>query len=209
MKILSHRGFWKAESEKNSEMAFIHSFKLGFGIETDVRDLNGRLVISHDPPTGEPLPLEKLFETYKQYGNGLTLALNIKADGLWKILQRSIYEYDIHEYFVFDMSIPDTIPYLRSDMRVFTRLSEYEKFPPFHKEAAGIWMDCFEDDWITQRDINKYLEAAKKVCIVSPELHKREYKIFWSSLVAWDLHRANNLMICTDHPQEARLFFNG
>ena len=48
MIILSHRGYWKLESEKNKPIAFDRSFSLGFGTETDIRDYRGKLVISHD-----------------------------------------------------------------------------------------------------------------------------------------------------------------
>ena len=46
MKIISHRGFWKESKEKNSEAAFKRSFENGFGLETDIRDYNGDLVVS-------------------------------------------------------------------------------------------------------------------------------------------------------------------
>ena len=48
--ILAHRGLWFCEEEKNSSNALFKALDLGFGIETDVRDLCGELIISHDPP---------------------------------------------------------------------------------------------------------------------------------------------------------------
>ncbi len=51
MQVISHRGYWKSAAEKNTTTAFARSFALGYGTETDVRDLNGELVISHDMPT--------------------------------------------------------------------------------------------------------------------------------------------------------------
>jgi glycerophosphoryl diester phosphodiesterase len=45
MKIMSHRGYWRGEDEKNTTTAFSRSFDLGFGTETDVRDALGQLVI--------------------------------------------------------------------------------------------------------------------------------------------------------------------
>lgn len=209
MKILSHRGYWKSGEEKNSEAAFIRSFKLGFGIETDVRDHNGRLVISHDPPQGNPFPAERLWEIYKQHGDGLPLALNIKADGLQHLLQENLNQFQIENYFVFDMSIPDTLPYLRSGMPFFTRISEYESTPSFYQESAGIWLDCFKEEWMDQADIMQPLEEGKKVCLVSPELHQREHEKFWSNLMIWGLLKNENFMICTDYPEAARSFFYG
>lgn len=38
MKILSHRGFWLKNSEKNKQEAFKRSFDANFGLETDIRD---------------------------------------------------------------------------------------------------------------------------------------------------------------------------
>jgi glycerophosphoryl diester phosphodiesterase len=51
LKIISHRGFWITPSEQNTEVAFIRALECGFGIETDIRDVSGDLVISHDMST--------------------------------------------------------------------------------------------------------------------------------------------------------------
>ena len=86
MKILSHRGYWKEASEKNSVTAFLRSFNLNFGTETDLRDQNGEIVISHDIPKNDSL----LFKNFLKALNDkpLTLALNVKADGLAKELKK-------------------------------------------------------------------------------------------------------------------------
>ena len=59
LKIIAHRGFWLEKSEQNSLKAFKKAFENGFGVETDVRDFNGELVISHDIATKNALPLRK------------------------------------------------------------------------------------------------------------------------------------------------------
>ena len=48
MIILSHRGWWKTRAERNMRDAFVRSFDAGFGTETDLRDICGKIVISHD-----------------------------------------------------------------------------------------------------------------------------------------------------------------
>jgi nucleoside-diphosphate-sugar epimerase len=48
MNIISHRGFWLKDEEKNTIQAFERSFEFGFGTETDIRDYKGELVISYD-----------------------------------------------------------------------------------------------------------------------------------------------------------------
>ena len=50
MKIIAHRGFWKKPEKQNTLGAFYAAIKKGFGIETDVRDYKGKLVISHNVP---------------------------------------------------------------------------------------------------------------------------------------------------------------
>ena len=52
LEILAHRGYWKLEKEKNTLYAFEKAFDKYFGIETDLRDAQGEIVISHDIPLG-------------------------------------------------------------------------------------------------------------------------------------------------------------
>lgn len=207
MQILSHRGYWKTPEERNTLTAFERSFRLGFGTETDVRDLDGRLVISHDPPSAEALPAETFFELYRQCGMGLPLALNIKADGLQSLLIRSLTEFAITNYFVFDMSVPDLLVSLRQGLTVFTRQSEYEREPALLAPAAGVWMDCFENEWMQIESIESHLSQGKRVCLVSPELHRRDPSLFWSHLKTWSLSASANLLLCTDLPEEALAYF--
>ena len=58
MQILAHRGRWRSPSEKNSEGAFRAALSAGYGIETDIRDFDGRLVISHDPARADAMDLD-------------------------------------------------------------------------------------------------------------------------------------------------------
>ena len=88
--ILAHRGWWTKPAEKNSFEAIRRAIDAGFGIETDFRDLNGTIVISHDPPQGEVLCAESFFGLYAQIGTNGRLALNIKADGLQKLNRTGI-----------------------------------------------------------------------------------------------------------------------
>jgi len=215
MRILSHRGYWKTPEEKNSRVAFIRSFELGFGTETDIRDAWGTLFISHDPPTKEahPLTLDAFCELYVAHGglrNALPLALNIKADGLQVVLKETLARYGITEYFVFDMSIPDTRGYLTQNMPVYTRHSEYEPNPAFYEESAGVWVDCFLGDWMNAETLRVHRRSHKSVCLVSPDLHKRPYLPLWNTLRAEGISLVDGdegLALCTDFPEEAQALF--
>lgn len=209
MIILSHRGYWKDTLEKNLQISFERSFSLNFGTETDIRDYKGKLVISHDIAGETCITVMELFKIYNKCNKTLPLALNIKADGLQTQLKKLLEEYNITNYFVFDMSVPDGLQYLKQNIKSFTRESEYEKEPSFYDEACGVWLDEFKGHWIDKETIIKHIDNNKNICIVSPDLHKRDYKKEWQHYkdIEKDLG-INNLMICTDYPEEAKEFFN-
>lgn len=208
MIVLSHRGYWKEPAEKNTETAFRRSFALGFGTETDLRDCAGTLVISHDPPVGGEMTAEAFFALYAECGRGLPLALNIKADGLQAALAELLQRHAIEAAFVFDMAVPDALGYLTRAVPAFTRHSELEPACSFYDRAAGVWIDCFFGDWYGPAEIALHLEAGKRVCLVSPDLHRRPYRTLWDRLAASPVAAHPRLMICTDYPEEARSVFH-
>jgi glycerophosphoryl diester phosphodiesterase len=204
---LAHRGLWKSIEEKNGAAALLLALQSGFGLETDIRDARGHLVVSHDPPEGHVLLLEEALGFRGSKDKSLPLALNIKADGLSGRLRQLLEKTDVKEYFCFDMSVPETLVYRREGLRFFTRESEYEPHPPLYDNAAGVWMDMFHSDWITPAQIVRHLEAGKQVAIVSPELHGRPHESFWARLRDAGLARRSGVMLCTDFPLTAREFF--
>jgi len=209
MKVLAHRGWWQTAEEKNSLSAFERSFALGVGVETDLRDHQGQIVIAHDLPLDPELTLEDFLDCYTASGTKAPLALNIKADGLEKELQRVLQGYGELDYFVFDMSLPATLGYRRAGMPFFARQSEYEPEPLLYEDAAGIWLDCFEREWYEESLLAEHLLAGKRLCLVSPELHGRDYQAFWTQLKGMHVIDNSQLMLCTDYPQQALEFFYG
>ncbi|MFB5186003.1 hypothetical protein OP861_14130 [Yersinia intermedia] len=209
MKIISHRGYWHVGNEKNTMAAFERSFSMGFGTETDIRDYNGDLVISHDVPSKNSLPLAEFLNIYSQYDNKLQLALNIKADGLQSLLKKYIDKYSLSEYFVFDMSIPDLLGYVELKLNPYYRISEYEVESTLTPLSSGIWLDGFNSSLIDENRIEKYLNDGLSVCIVSPELHGLEYMGIWSKIKGFDqsILTSNKLTLCTDIPERALEMF--
>lgn len=209
MQIISHRGYWKTEEEKNTKTAFKRSFKLGFGTETDIRDSGSTLVISHDIPLQSAMNVEDFFDLYQSEGQGLPLALNIKSDGLQTELKRMLSRYEIQNYFVFDMSVPDGLRYLADEFQMYTRQSEYEKEPSFYHQAQGVWLDEFNIPWICSNVLDTHLENHKRISIVSPELHGRDHRERWSLYQKMPVIKSDKVCLCTDYPEEAKEFFNG
>lgn len=207
-KIIAHRGYWLEQSEKNTATAFRRALEHGFGIETDFRDLNGRLVISHDMPDDSAMKIEEFIDLFKKNPVPAPIALNIKADGLYTLIKDLIIQSGMPNYFVFDMSVPDTRGYIAQQVPVFTRLSEYETAPAFFEQSRGVWLDAFESEWYDSTVIKKLLDSNKEVAIVSPELHRRPHLKLWHLLKENNFHKTNLVSLCTDFPQEAKEYFN-
>ena len=209
MIILAHRGLWRSKKDRNTPGSFKRAFGSGFGVETDIRDHKGELVISHDIPDDKCMKADVFFKLYRGINNQAPLALNIKADGLNEKLKKLLVKYNINNYFVFDMSVPDALGYLKLGIKAYTRQSEYETVPSFYGAARGVWIDCFQKEWVTEAAITGHISKGKMVCLVSPELHKREYLPFWRKLANMKIINDHRVMLCTDHPEEAGRFFNG
>lgn len=65
--IIAHRGYWLNPSEKNTTLAFSRALQYGFGIETDFRDFDGALVVSHDPPSASSMKISELVHLYQNH----------------------------------------------------------------------------------------------------------------------------------------------
>ncbi len=206
---ISHRGYWLNPSEKNSMIAFKRSFSQGYGTETDIRDYCGELVISHDLPSKNSLKFEDFLDLFVRYDHRLPLALNIKSDGLAKYINEFLKFYKVDNYFCFDMSIPDSMNYFEVDMNVFMRRSEYEVDNQLYSHAKGIWLDSFSVNSLDCRDIVRYMELGKKVCIVSPELHRRDESKVWQDIksLSEEYFYSEQLMLCTDKIEKVVDYF--
>lgn len=203
MRIISHRGYWLQEPERNQPEAFHRSFDLGFGTETDVRDVAGELVISHDMPAGNEMTLDDLLELMA--GRNLPLAINVKADGLARSLKRTFSRHGHTNWFAFDMAVPDMRSYFHARLPAYTRLSDVEPVAAWLESAAGIWLDSFGTEWFSNKVIGDLLSQGKSVCIVSPELHQRNSAALWQQLL--EFKAEHGVTLCTDRPEHAANFF--
>lgn len=206
MHFLAHRGLWRQADEKNTRQALCRAFQAGYGVETDIRDLDGELVISHDMPRRGALPLTVMLGDYTSAGRPGTLALNIKSDGLAVLLRQQLAVHEVTNYFCFDMSVPDTLPYLQETMPVAARLSEYEPEGLLSELADCLWWDAFSDRPLSVDRLQDWLSCGKRVCLVSPELHGRSPGGFWHQLAKLpeQVRRHPELMLCTDLPVQAK-----
>jgi len=207
MQFLAHRGHWQTPPEKNTRAAFLRAWKGGYGIETDVRDRLGAPVIAHDPPDESATGLLDFLRARIAHGRDTPLALNIKADGLTADVQRLAELADAKHFFVFDMSVPDMLHYLRAGIPVFVRLSEYEPQSVLLDRATGVWLDAFESEWWGPDTLRELTARDKRVAIVSPELHRRPHQTVWRTIKDAEPAVKEKILLCTDFPDAAGQFF--
>ena len=206
MQILSHRGYWKDfTSESNKKVAFERSFNLGFGTETDLRDVCGKIVISHDMPKGNEITFEELLKIMD--GRNLPLALNIKADGQADEIIRLLSKFNHTNYFTFDMSIPDMVVQMSKELKVFTGKSDILEKPVLLEKADGVWLDSFYSEWFTEESVVEFLDNNMKVCIVSADLHKRDIAEQWEKIKNFSCLKSDQLLLCTNEPEKAVDYF--
>lgn len=209
MKLLCHRGDWSHKDERNALASLQCALQEGHGVETDIRDCDGSLVISHDMPMfNDALTLKQLLDVYVEVGKPGMLALNIKSDGLQVPIKKMLIEYGVTEYVVFDMSVPDTLGYIREEMTVAVRMSEYEDGKWLLDSVDTVWLDAFHTEWYDLDMMVSLLQSGKRVFIVSPELHGRPHQSLWNVLRKIPVPFENNIFLCTDLVLEALENFN-
>ena len=209
MEIIAHRGFWDRDEDKNTLNAFEKAFKSGYGVETDLRDYREKLVISHNVANEDCVGLEDFFWLYQTCHSKSPLALNVKADGIQVLLEPLLKKYNIVNYFLFDMSIPELVVNANRKLRFYTRNSDVEKECVLYSKANGVWLDAFYDEnWLTEKVITQHVKHGMKVCIVSPELHGYEYTRVWEMLKGTSLYKNELVALCTDIPNRAEEYFD-
>jgi len=209
--ILAHRGLWNCSSERNTRSAIFKALEKGFGIETDVRfDRKIGLVVSHDILKNEDniLPFEELLIEYKKYNLNSKIAINIKSDGLHFELSNILNKYNIDQYFLFDMSIPDLITGVKYNLNQFIRFSNYEDPYPYSDISKGVWVDNFNSNLPQKSEIINLYKKWNSVVFVSPELHGLENINYWEFIKSFCKDSKFENMICTDFPYQAYKFFN-
>jgi hypothetical protein len=211
IRLLAHRGDWTFPEERNSRAALLRAFQGGYGIETDIRDHAGRIVIAHDKPDGTEMSLEDLLAMMaaEAPAGGMPLALNVKADGLAADVAAALRGLPRGGWFVFDMSVPDLLSYLKAGLPAFTRISDVETEPVALRQCAGLWVDGFFEDWTDFARLHRFLDEDKMIAVVSPELHGRNHVEFWRRFRGSGLDKRPGVMLCTDFPAEAGAFFGG
>lgn len=207
-RIIAHRGIWIDSHDANTSKALTEALLAGFGIETDIRDWAGNLVISHDPPLLDGLLFSDLLTQWRDQNilKGRMLALNVKSDGLIPMLTHLRPALGESDHFFFDMSFPQMLAYSRAGLPISPRISEFEPTSvSLMREldmTEGYWLDGFDSDWWIGDENVENLIKDYRVTVVSPEIHGRDPVPVWDWF-AQRLSEGCHLYLCTDLPFKA------
>ena len=192
--ILAHRGEWNKAVPANSAASLSNAILHGFGIETDIRDFRGELIVSHDPCVNQE------YDCFDKFlSRDSRIAINIKSDGLLPKLEPMKALIVDSQSFVFDCSFPELLKFRRAGIPHAIRISEFER--ELYWEPNYIWLDAFESDWwLEDAATLKTIERIPTI-VVSPELHKRDFSKVWDKVLT--LRSVGiEISVCTDFPNE-------
>ena len=176
----------------------LNAVSIDQGVEIDLRDSGGRLIIAHDPfSDGED------FETYlRHYRHGI-LILNIKSERIeYRVIEEIRKVGTVSSYFFLDSSFPMIRALIsQGEKNIALRFSEFESLESvllLSGKVEWIWMDCFTRMPLTPSTYRAIKNAGFKICAVSPELQGHSSE-FISSYVR-DLKTYQIDAVCTKHP---------
>ncbi|WP_193197646.1 hypothetical protein [Nostoc sp. MG11] len=212
VEILAHRGniIGSDYQRENNLSACKECLDLEFGLELDVRTYKNKLYAKHDPVTSEQTQSwTEIVEVIRNYPQ-LTIAINIKDTGNENALIKSICQLNLLKVFLFDLelvvgienynSLASVYKNLNSKLEIAIRVSDKGETLERAIESTSnvVWLDEFDNFWLSQQVIQKLSVAGKKVYAVAPDLHKHSANISLArcqEFIAW-----NVAGICTDYP---------
>ena len=151
-------------------------FSVADGIEFDIRDSNGDLIVQHDAcQTGQPFSEFLTFCPPSKF-----YIVTVKAEGIEEIAIQLLTEHGIQNFFLLDCGMPSLVRLGRAgEKRLAVRFSEYESFETVAAVASfvsWIWVDVFTRLPLTKQSSEKAKELGLRLCLVSPELQRQPEK---------------------------------
>ena len=147
------------------------------GIEFDIRDTGGDIVVQHDPFLGGQLFTDflKFCPSNKFY------IVNVKSEGIERRAIADLESCGIKQFFLLDCSIPMMIRLGKEgERRLAVRFSEYESLATVGVMASfvsWVWVDVFTQLPLTNTIETSIRNHGLKLCLVSPELQGQQDKI--------------------------------
>lgn len=147
-----------------------------FGIEVDVSTSLNKLVLKHDPfISGDS------FKKFLNFYRHKFLIVNVKTEGIEKKILNYLVKFKINNFFFLDSSFPFIYKLSKKLTKKFAlRVSDFESIETAYKmknKVEWIWIDCFKNYDISVKKIKNLQNLKFKLCLVSPDLHKRKISL--------------------------------
>lgn len=152
-------------------------FSQADGIEFDIRDSNGEIIVQHDAfQGGQPFadflkycPFNKIY------------IVNVKSEGIEECAIKLLELNNIFNFFLLDCSIPMMVKLGKiGEHRLAVRFSEFESLETVEAMAPfvkWVWVDVFTKLPLTKAIEERIHKLGLMICLVSPELQKQQDKV--------------------------------
>jgi len=181
------------------------------GVEIDLRNHGGDLLLVHDPFDTTGVPLGEWLTHYRHR----FLIANVKEEGLEPVLLPLLAQHGVQDFFILDESLPYIRRHALAGVPQFAlRVSEFESAETALRLAAHLaaqnarvdwlWLDSFTGAPRPPAELAGLRAAGFRLCQVSPELHHVAAPERWESLIADFQARMPDWpsldMVCTKRP---------
>ncbi len=153
------------------------------GIEFDIRDSAGQIIVTHDPYS-EGRTFRDYVDFLRQIPGASTklYIVNVKSEGIENDAIQIMEEAGLKNLFLLDCSFPRiaALAIKQSEQRIALRVSEYEGMDTAIRMKGliqWIWLDVFSCLAVNNQDIRCLRECGYKICLVSPELQGQPERI--------------------------------
>lgn len=149
------------------------------GIEFDIRDSGGELIVEHDAFH---------YQNKQTFSDFLTFCradkfyiVNVKSEGIESHAIKMLEGVGIHHFMLLDCGLPAMHKmWQQGEHRFAVRFSEYEAIETVQavaKYVQWVWVDVFHSLILTKALETRIHEMGLRICLVSPELQGQPDKI--------------------------------
>lgn len=179
----------KFYAHRINNSAEIKDLDPNWGIELDLRDYDGEVIVQHDPfKSGE------LFKEYIKKVENRDLILNIKCERIEYHILHILNEANYTgNYFFLDSTFPMIYTLSnQGESNIALRFSEYEGIDILEQmqgKVKWVWVDVFKKLPLTKEICHKIKLMGYNICLVSPELqgHDNDIEIYLNKIILYDL----------------------
>ena len=140
------------------------------GVEIDLRSSRNDIYLHHDP-----FKKGVLFEKWIKFFKHKFIVLNVKEEGLEKKVLKILKKNKIKNFFFHDQTFSSLLKNMKNT-NVSVRTSEFESLKKkefLFKKIKWVWIDNFFKFEIDQKFYKFCRRKKVKICLVSPELVKK------------------------------------